>query len=145
MSDNQFELERLHQAAADGDLSTVTDLLKHGYDVNAVDRDLRYTPLHYAAKGEHLDVVKSLIDAGADVNTFDKDSAGDTPLGYVAQTCSLAIAELLLRSGANPLIPGMMQVTPLMRAERRKKPEGRQVFDLMLNYAKTRYHYHHSS
>jgi hypothetical protein len=48
-----------------------------------------------------------------------------------------------LSSGANPLIPDMMQVSPLMRAEQRKKPEGRQGFDLMLKYAKTRYHYQH--
>ncbi len=84
------------------------------------------TPIHYAAAAEHIDVVRFLIACGANVNAIDKATAGDTPLGHIAQECSFAMAKTLLDAGANPLIPGMMQITPLQRAERRKRPEGRE-------------------
>ncbi|QDV61062.1 ankyrin repeat domain-containing protein [Crateriforma conspicua] len=140
--DDWLELERLHFAAGDGDLAAVQSLLADGRDVNAKDSDLALTPLHYAAAGEHVDIVRFLIANGADVNAIDEATAGDTPLGHVAQECSLSMAKTLLDSGANPLIPGGMQLTPLHRAERRKRPDGRQVYDLLLDVARTRFHYH---
>lgn len=139
--DDWFEQERLHIAAEDGDLATVKALVAEGRDVNATDSDLAMTPMHYAAASEHIDVVRFLIACGANVNAVDKATAGDTPLGHIAQECSLAMAKTLLDAGANPLIPGMMQITPLQRAERRKRPEGRQVYELMLNVARSRFHY----
>lgn len=136
-----LERDRLHFAAGDGDLAAVQALVAGGYDVNAVDEDLRLTPLHYAAAGEHLDVVQFLIDNGANVNAIDEAIAGDTPLGHVAQECSFAMAKVLLDAGANPLISGMMQLTPLYRAGRRKRPEGRKVYELLLNVARSQFHY----
>ncbi|MFP4009912.1 MAG: hypothetical protein ACLFV6_18220, partial [Spirulinaceae cyanobacterium] len=73
---------------------------------------------------------------------IDEATAGDTPLGHVAQECSLAMAKVLLDAGANPLIPGMMQLTPLDRAERRKRPDGRKVYELLLGVAQSRFHYY---
>ncbi len=139
--DDWFEQERLHTAAECGDLATVKALVAEGRDVNATDSDLAMTPLHYAAAAEHLDVVRFLISCGANVNAVDNTTAGDTPLGHIAQECTLAMAKTLLDAGANPLIPGMMQVTALQRAERRKRPDGRQVYDLMLKVARARFHY----
>lgn len=139
--DDWIERERLHFAAGDGDLAGVQSLLAQGRDVNATDSDLGLTPLHYAAAGGHLDVVRFLIANGANVNAIDEATAGDTPLGHVAQECSLAMARTLLDAGANPLIPGMMQLTPLHRAERRKRPEGRQVYELLLDVARSRFRY----
>src|SRR5690606_4966362 len=132
---------RLHFAAGEGDLAAVQALISEGLDVNAKDSDLRLTPLHYAAAGEHIDVVRYLLDAGADVNAIEPAVAGDTPLGHVAQNCSLAMARALLDAGANPLIPGGMQLTPLQLAGRRKRPEGRQVFELLRRVAQAKYHY----
>lgn len=141
MMEDSLEHERLHFASGEGDLALVRSLLDAGLDVNAKDDDLAMTPLHYAADGEHLAVVQYLLNAGADPNAIDDATAGDTPLGHVAQKCSLSIAKALLDAGANPLIPGMMQVTPLQRADRRKRPAGREVYDLLLRYARSKFHY----
>jgi ankyrin repeat protein len=141
MDEDWYERERLHTAAEDGNLAAVKSLVAEGRDVNATDSGLAMTPLHYAAAAEHLDVVRFLISCGANVNAIDKATAGNTPLGHIAQECSVAMAKTLLDAGANPLIPGMMQVTPLQRAERRKRPEGRQVYELMLKVARSRFHY----
>jgi len=119
----------------------VKALVSEGRDVNATDSHLAMTPLHYAAAAEHLDVVRFLISRGANVNAIDKATAGDTPLGHIAQECSLTMAKTLLDAGANPLIPGMMQITLLQRAERRKCRDGRQVYELLLKVARSRFHY----
>ena len=137
-----LEQERLHFAAGEGDLAAVQRLVSQGRDVNAKDSDLALTPLHYAAAGEHIDVVRFLIASGADVNSIDEATAGDTPLGHVAQGCSFAMAKTLLDAGANPLIPGWMQLTALHRAERRKRPDGRKVYELIRSVARSKFHYH---
>lgn len=139
--DDWLEQKRLHFAAGEGDLATVQKLVSQGRDVNAKDF-LALTPLHYAAAGEHIDVVRFLIANGADVNAIDESTAGDSPLGHIAQECSFTMAKALLDAGANPLIPGWMQLTALHRAERRKRPEGRKVYELMRSVAQTKFHYH---
>ena len=128
--------ERLQLAAEDGDLEKVKRLVDSGADISFAD-ELGMTALHYAAKGEHLPVMRFLIDAGADVNAHDEQRAGETPLGEVAQECSFEVAEILIEAGADPTIPGFMQITALHRAERRKKPEGQRVYQLMLKTSKT--------
>lgn len=52
LDENWFENERLHHAAAEGDLSEMRRLLICGFQLNVFD-DLSYAPLHYAVKGEH--------------------------------------------------------------------------------------------
>lgn len=140
--DDWLERERLHSAAGEGDLAAVQRLVDQGRDVNAKDSDFRLTPLHYAAAGEHIEVVRFLIARGADVNAIDEATAGDTPLAHVAQECSFAMAKTLLDAGANPLIPGSMQLTALHRAERRKRSVGRNVYELLKSVAQAKFHYH---
>ena len=81
MNDDWFIKEQLHFAAQDGNLAEVQRLVDSGYDVNAFDEDLYFTPLHYAAKGGHVKVMKYLISVGADVNAHNPKAAGETPLG----------------------------------------------------------------
>jgi len=81
-SDNGwFEREQLHFAAGDGDLARVKDLVEKGYDVNAFDEDLSFTPLHYAARENHIEIVKYLLAAGADVNAHEEGKIGDRQQG----------------------------------------------------------------
>jgi ankyrin repeat protein len=120
----------LHYAALQGDIAKVTNLLDQGADPNAFD-DTALTPLHLAADKEHLQVVTVLLKRGADVNAHDELRIGDNPLGQVAGHCSLAMAQLLIDAGADPTIRGWMQLSALDRASARKKPEGRQVYDLL--------------
>ena len=124
----------LHYAALQGDVAGVTTLLDQGVDPNAFD-DMAFTPLHHAADKEHLQAVTVLLQRGADVNAHDESRIGDSPLGQVAGHCSLAMAQLLIDAGADPSIRGWMQLSALDRASERKRPEGRQVYDLLCKAA----------
>ncbi len=121
--ENWFEQERLHRAAAAGDLPIVQKLLGDGSAVNAFD-ELGKTPLHYAVLGEHIAVVDWLLRHGADINAHDERAIGDTPLGEAAGTCSLGMARLLVAAGADPTVRGWMQRNAVDRARERKGREG---------------------
>ncbi len=125
----------LHSAAQDGDLDLVKRLLAEGHDINAFD-ELGKTPLHYAVEGEQFDVARYLIEHGADVNAHHEPSIGNTPLGEVSGNCSLRIAKLLVDSGADPTIPGWMQLNALHRAEKRKRGDGPLVYELLVRASK---------
>ena len=133
--------EQLHFAAADGDTEKMKALLNEGYDINAFDEDLGKTPLHYAVKNNKIQAVQLLIQAGADVNANDTSKINNTPLGEVAGDCSYEMAKILIEAGSDPTIPGWMQLTALDRARQRKKAEGRQVYDLLLKTARTKFNY----
>jgi ankyrin repeat protein len=137
--DNRFEREQLHFAADEGDLQKVKKLVEQGYDVNQFDDDLSFTPLHYAVRGEYFEVSTYLLNNGANVNAHDEKRIGETPLGDVAATCSLEMAELLVGAGANPTIPGWMQITALHRAQNRKDEEGKKVYELLTKAARERF------
>ena len=127
---DQFERERLHVASQDGDVEEVARLLAAGFGPNEFD-DLGKTPLHYAAERGHLDVMKLLLASGADVNAHDERVIGNTPLREVADACSFEVAQILVDAGANPTIPGWMQLTALHQASERTKPEGVRVRELL--------------
>jgi ankyrin repeat protein len=115
----EFQRERLHNAAQDGDLERVEHLLGAKYAVNRFD-SLGKTPLHYAADHEHFALVDALLAAGANVNAHDERVIGNTPLRDCIETCSPAMVERLLRAGADPTIPGWMQITATDAAMQRK-------------------------
>ncbi len=139
--DTGFEQGQLHFAAADGDLDRVKALVAEGQDVNRFDADTSLTPLHHAVRGEHFAVASFLLQNGADINAHDEANIGETPLAHVAATCSLEMAQLLVDAGADPTIPGWMQLTALDRAQRRKSDEGRAVHDLLQRTARQRFNF----
>jgi ankyrin repeat protein len=118
-----FERERLHRAAAAGDLPVVQDLVGNHCPLDAFD-ELGMTPLHHAVLGEHFAVVEYLLRQGADINAHDERLIGDTPLAEAVPTCSLRMARILVEMGADPTIPGWMQRNALDRAKRRRHAEG---------------------
>lgn len=130
MSEDWFQLEQLHQAAQRGDAKLAANLIERGCDPNSFD-ELGNTPLHYAAEEEHFDIVKLLLSHGANVNACCEARSGDTPIGHVAGTCSLAMANLLVEAGADPTIPGSMQIDALYHAKQRKRGDGPKVYDLL--------------
>ena len=130
--DDWFEREQLHFAAANGDIDRMKTLIAAGSDVNAFD-ELGFTALHYAAKSERLEAIAFLLSAGANVDAQDESKAGNTPLGEVAGTCSLAVAQTLVQAGADPSLPGWMQLSALDRASERKRGEGPTVYRFLRN------------
>jgi len=124
----------LHFAAQDGDLPRVRQLLADGRSPNTFD-DISRTPLHYAAETGNTDIMRVLLDAGVDVNAHDEARIGNTPLREVAGECSFAVARFLVDSGADPRIPGWMQLTALDKAEQRKDQEGQRVYALLKSVA----------
>lgn len=127
---DEFNRERLHFAAQDGDLAEVRRLLDDGYQHSEFD-DLGKTPLHYAAERGHVDVMKVLLAAGADVNANDERVIGNTPLREIAANCSYEIAKILIDAGADPTMPGWMQITALDQARERKSSDGEQICQLL--------------
>jgi Ankyrin repeats (3 copies) len=125
----------LHFAADKGDLARISEILAKGYDVNAFDVSHR-TPLHDAVEHENFEAVELLLRSGADLNAHDERFIGETPLAGSAATCSLRMARTLIDAGADPTIPGWMQLTALDRAEDRRDGDGPLVHELMLKASK---------
>lgn len=99
--------DALIDAAAEGDLKKVGDLIGKGANVNARS-EMGETPLHVAKSGE---VARLLIENGADVNARD-DDFGMTPLFNQG----VEISELLIAGGADVNARSKKGVTPLMWA-----------------------------
>jgi len=133
--ERQLEREQLHSAAQGGDFEKVKSLLQQGFDPNAFDEDIAFTPLHYAAQAEQFSIVELLVTSGANINANDQSRIGNTPLREVADTCSYQMAKLLLDLGADPTIPGWMQISALDSARLRVDEEGARVYELLSNAA----------
>jgi hypothetical protein len=65
------------------------------------------------------------------VNAHDESVIGNTVLGDVASNCSFEVAQILVAAGADPTIPGWMQLTALDKSQERKEPEGVRVHRLL--------------
>ncbi len=97
--------ESLHEAATNGDINKVKNLISKGADVNKIELD-GTTPLHMVAFGgampsteKHKEVANLLIFHGADVNA--KNIFSSTPLHNAAFNDRFEIAKLLIEHGAN--------------------------------------------
>ncbi|XP_029703269.1 ankyrin repeat and SOCS box protein 5 isoform X3 [Takifugu rubripes] len=89
----------LHDAASQGRLLALRNLILQGHSVNVLTID-HVTPLHEACVGDHVACARALIDAGANVNALTIDGA--TPLFNACTVGSVACTEILLENGAQP-------------------------------------------
>lgn len=128
--DDWFEKEQLHFAAQDGDLDRMRALLADRPDLSHFDA-IGCTPLHYAVEREDFRISELLLQSGADINANDTGHIGETPLGRVAATCTPEMARFLVERGADPTIPGWMQLTALYRAEQRRDKDGPEVVRIL--------------
>ena len=101
----------IHDAARDGDLGKVKELLKSNPDLVFSKDDRGFTPLHLAAQKGHKDVAELLLANGADVNA--KGNKGYTPLNEAAVYGHKDVAELLLAYKAEVNAKSDDNVTPL--------------------------------
>ena len=87
----------------------------------AIDRPnwMGRTNLHFLAMQNRCDVAKLFIDRGADIN-FVSLETGTTPLGIAAENGHENMVRMLLRLGANPLLPqDQPRLRPRALAKRR--------------------------
>jgi ankyrin repeat protein len=110
-----MDADALVQAAFNGDLATLRQLLLSGANVDALGPN--WTPLHAAIENENVECVKALVQHGARI---DLDVNGLTPLAHAVdiaidgtiQTGGVpgdeptAIVEFLIAQGADPK-PGL--------------------------------------
>ena len=122
----------LHTAVENNDLSIVEILLNADGKValNWFDYISR-TPLMIAVEKDNLEIARRLIAAGADVNAHHEERIGNTALHEAVARGSLDMVQLLVRAGGDPTILGWMQITPLDKARQRKRPEGRQICEIL--------------
>lgn len=66
-------LAAIHWAADRGHANILDILLKHGADVNLVDKDAGQTALHYAISCGHVECIKTLLKYGANANITDSE------------------------------------------------------------------------
>lgn len=86
----------LHDAAADGDVRRVRELLAAGVAIDPRDGAKR-TPLLVATHMDRPEVARLLVEAGADVNA--KDALEDTPFLYAGAEGRDAILRMIVASG----------------------------------------------
>lgn len=108
--------QSVFDAARQGDVSTVRDLVAADAAVAAATDTDQRTPLQLAAAYGHVDVCLVLLDAGADVNAADED--GETPLHSAIRRNRMAAAELLLQHGADTELKNAYGRTPLLLVAR---------------------------
>ena len=61
----------IHEAAGQGDIEAVKQLLAAGADLNEKDEDFRWTPLQHAIMSGQLEVVRILIKYNSDLHVND--------------------------------------------------------------------------
>lgn len=102
-ADGWFAEERLHRAAAEGDLERARGLIREGAPLDAFDA-IGYAPLHHAVRNGRFEMVRLLLDAGADLNARDAGAGGITPLAVAAAHAAPRMVEFLLQFGADPQV-----------------------------------------
>ena len=108
-----LEINRPHSfldAARDGDIRTVDQMLKDGMPVDVIDLD-GWTALHRAAMFNQTEVAKLLLRAGADIDK--QDNNGGTPLHFAALYNKAEVARLLMDEGADASLKNGRNKTPL--------------------------------
>ena len=124
--------QRLFEAARDGNLSAISQLINQGANVNAKisysevfdtwsRRFYDYTPLSVAAEKGRLEAILLLLKRGADIEGT--DGQGNTALVVAAGAGQLESVKLLLKKGAKIDNPGRFNTTALLEAADEGKTE----------------------
>jgi ankyrin repeat protein len=106
--------QALLQAAFDGNLAAVQELVSKGISPNTTDAE-QHTPLMWAAFNGHTPVVTYLLEKGAKLEARDENGRG--ALMYASSGPNAEIVELLLNKGADVNVQGTLEgFTALMTA-----------------------------
>ena len=110
------EEQRLIEAVAQNDLTTVRELVEAGININVQDTRGR-TALLAAVEGHNLESAKVLLEAGADVNLLDDKM--DRPLLLAGAEGTVDIMKLILQAKPNFSLYNRFGGTPLIPAAER--------------------------
>jgi len=126
---NQVTNDQIHQAAMNGQLPVVMNLLSEGLNVNGLDQDGR-TALMYASFNGHAVIMSKLIEKGALINL--QDLYGRTALMLASSGPYPDAVKILLDNKADPDIADTEEhFTALMYASAEGQLE---VVKLLLSY-----------
>ncbi|XP_030323690.1 ankyrin repeat domain-containing protein 55 isoform X4 [Calypte anna] len=110
----EIDLTVVYQAAASGDVNTLTAAIREDPSILECCDSEGCTPLMHAVSGRQVDTVKLLLKMGANINT--QDSCGRTSLSLATYLGWLEGCVSLLRNGAKQNIPDKNGRLPLHAA-----------------------------
>ncbi|XP_058478497.1 ankyrin repeat and SOCS box protein 11 [Solea solea] len=127
MADTSSDRTPLHEAAYQGRLLQLRNLIAQGFYVDTLTMDM-VSPLHEACLGGHYACAKVLLDNGANVETVSTDGA--TPLYNSCRSGSAACVRLILKHST--FIGTTYQLaSPIHEAARK---DHRECLELLLTY-----------
>jgi ankyrin repeat protein len=97
----QYVATPLHEAARNGDIASLKEMLVQGKDPDLAGEEGR-TPLHYAALHGHESAIDMLLSNGATISFG--DMRGQTALHLAADRGHVDVVQYLLRGGKNALL-----------------------------------------
>ncbi|XP_070791978.1 ankyrin repeat domain-containing protein 55 [Pituophis catenifer annectens] len=113
-SAEEIDLTLVYQAAANGDINTLTTVIREDPSILECCDNEGSTPLMHAISGRQLDTVKLLLKMGANINT--QDARGRSSLSLATYLGWLEGCVSLLRNGARQNIPDKNGRLPLHAA-----------------------------
>ncbi|XP_029475487.1 ankyrin repeat domain-containing protein 55 [Rhinatrema bivittatum] len=113
-SAEEIDLTVVYQAAANGDVNTLTEVIREDPSILEYCDNEGSTPLMHAVSGRQVDTVKLLLKMGANINT--QDACGRTSLSLATYLGWLEGCVSLLRNGAKQNIPDKNGRLPLHAA-----------------------------
>ncbi|XP_068952644.1 ankyrin repeat domain-containing protein 55 [Petaurus breviceps papuanus] len=113
-SAEETDLTLVYQAAENGDVNTLTAVIREDPSILECCDSEGCTPLIHAVSGRQVDTVKLLLKMGANINT--QDSCGRTSLSLATYEGWLEGCVSLLRNGAKQNIPDKNGRLPLHAA-----------------------------
>lgn len=113
-SSEEIDLSVVYQASANGDVNTLTAIIREDPSILEYCDNEGCTPLMHAVSGRQVDTVKLLLKMGANINT--QDACGRTSLSLATYLGWLDGCVSLLRNGAKQNIPDKNGRLPLHAA-----------------------------
>ncbi|XP_068127937.1 ankyrin repeat domain-containing protein 55 isoform X2 [Hyperolius riggenbachi] len=113
-SAEEIDLSVVYQASANGDVNTLTAIIREDPSILEYCDSEGCTPLMHAVSGRQVDTVKLLLKMGANINT--QDACGRTSLSLSTYLGWLEGCVSLLRNGAKQNIPDKNGRLPLHAA-----------------------------
>ncbi|XP_056403506.1 ankyrin repeat domain-containing protein 55 isoform X3 [Hyla sarda] len=113
-SSEEIDLSVVYQASANGDVNTLTAIIREDPSILEYCDNEGCTPLMHAVSGRQVDTVKLLLKMGANINT--QDACGRTSLSLATYLGWLEGCVSLLRNGAKQNIPDKNGRLPLHAA-----------------------------